>query len=436
MARIIGGIAASHTPTIGFAVDKNKQDDPVWAPIFENFAPLSAWLAEKRPDVLLYIFNDHVTSFFFDHYSAFSLGVGKQWQPADEGGGARDLPPIDGHPQLAEHIGQSLMTDEFDLSFFQNKPLDHGCFSPLSVLCPHEPAWPTRLIPLQMGVLQMPIPSARRFYRLGQALRRAIESYPEDLRVAIVATGGLSHQVHGERSGFNNPEWDQRFLDLFQNDPEQLAEMTIAEYATLGGFEGAEVIMWLAMRGALPSNIVCKHRSYYLPSMTGIATAIYESATDDVPNPAVVERHRARMAEQLAGVEKLQGTYPFSIRAAVKAYRINDYLHRMVEPGHRARFLSDPETSFEAAGLSSEERNLIHRRDWPGLLRYGVIFFLLEKLGAVTGVSNLHIYAAMRGQTLEDFQRTRNAPGALYSVAGKDTNALAWDRKADAAQAK
>lgn len=429
MARIIGEIAASHTPTIGFAFDKNKQDDPVWAPIFENFAPLSSWLAEKRPDVLLYIFNDHVTSFFLDHYPAFSLGVGKQWQPADEGGGARDLPPIDGHPELAEHIGRSLTTDEFDLSFFQNKSLDHGCFSPLSVLCPHAPAWPTKLIPLQMGVLQIPIPSARRCYRLGQALRRAIESYPEDLRIAIVATGGLSHQVHGERCGFNNPEWDQRFLDLLQNDPEQLAGMTIAEYATLGGFEGAEVIMWLAMRGALPSNVVCRHRSYYPPSMTGIATAIYESAEDDVPNQAVIERHRARMAEQLAGVERLSGTWPFSIGTAVRAYRINDYLHRMVEPEHRARFLGNPEASFETAGLSSEERDLIRHRDWLGLLRYGVIFFLLEKLGAVTGVSNLHIYAAMRGQTLEDFQRTRNAPGALYSVAGRGGDALTWDKE-------
>ncbi|WP_321857372.1 gallate dioxygenase [Paraburkholderia tropica] len=428
MARIIGGIAASHTPTIGFALDRNRQADPVWAPIFANFAPLSAWLAAKRPDVLLYIFNDHVTSFFFDHYSAFSLGVGERWRPADEGGGARELPPIDGHPELAEHIGQSLMTDEFDLSFFQDKPLDHGCFSPLSVLCPHEPEWPVRMIPLQMGVLQMPIPSARRFYRLGQALRRAIESYPEDLRVAIVATGGLSHQVHGERAGFNHPEWDQRFLDLFQNDPEQLAAMTIAEYAALGGFEGAEVIMWLAMRGALPSNIVCRHRSYYLPSMTGIATAIYESAGDDRPNPAVVERHRARMRRQLAGLENLPGTYPFSIGTAVRAYRINDYLHRMVDPAHRALFLGDPQTSFEAAGLSDVERDLIGRRDWPGLLRYGVIFFLLEKLGAVTGVSNLHIYAAMRGQTLEEFQRTRNAPGALYSVSGKGAAMLAWDR--------
>jgi gallate dioxygenase len=232
--------------------------------------------------------------------------------------------------------------------------------------------------------------------------------------------------VHGERAGFNNPEWDQRFLDLFENDPEQLAEMTIAEYAELGGFEGAEVIMWLTMRGALSSSVVCKHRSYYLPSMAGIATAIYEGEEGET-KPSVVERHRQRMAVQLADVEKLEGTYPFSIEVAVRAYRINDYLHRMVEPVHREAFLKDPEASFEAAGLSEEERDLIRRRDWRALLHYGVIFFMLEKLGAVTGVSNLHIYAAMRGETLEAFQRTRNAPGALYSVAGKTAGKLDWD---------
>ena len=426
MARIIGGIAASHTPTIGFAFDKNKRDDPVWAPIFENFAPLAAWLAEKKPDVILTIYNDHVTSFFFDHYSAFTLGVGSEWQVADEGGGARDLPSIKGHPGLAAHIGNSLVTDEFDMSFFQNRALDHGCFSPLSMLCPHKPEWPVKLVPLQMGVLQLPVPSARRFYKLGQALRRAIESYPEDLKVAILATGGLSHQVHGERSGFNNTEWDQRFLDLFEHDPEQLADMTLAEYAELGGFEGAEVVMWLTMRGALSANVTCKHRSYYLPSMAGIATAIYEGE-DGETNPAVVERHRQRMSVQLAGIEKLEGTYPFSIETAVRAYRINEYLHRMVEPAQREAFLRDPEASFEAASLSEEERDLIRRRDWRGLLHYGVIFFMLEKLGAVTGVSNLHIYAAMRGETLEEFQRTRNAPGALYSVAGKTAGKLDWD---------
>ena len=417
MARIVGGIAASHTPTIGFAYDRDSRNDPAWGPIFEQFAPLTRWLEEKRPDVLVLIYNDHITSFFFDHYSAFALGVGPEWKVADEGGGPRGLPPIAGHPELAAHIGQSLMADEFDMSFFQQRPLDHGVFSPLSMLCKHEPAWPARLIPLQMGVLQFPVPSARRFFNLGKALRRAIESYPEDLKVAIVATGGLSHQVHGERAGFNNPEWDKRFLDLFEREPERLAGMTLAEYATLGGFEGAEVVMWLTMRGALPDQVTCKHRSYYLPSMTGIATAVYEVA-DEAPDAAAAARHRDHMARELAGSEKIEGSYPFTLERSVRAFRINDYLHRMVLPAHREAFLRDPEASFDAAGLTEQERDLIRRRDWRGLMHYGAIFFMLEKLGAVVGVSNPHIYAAMRGETLEEFQKTRNTK-ALYSVAAK-----------------
>ena len=233
--------------------------------------------------------------------------------------------------------------------------------------------------------------------------------------------------MHGERSGFNNPNWDHRFLDLFESDPEQLAGMTLAEYAELGGFEGAEVVMWLTMRSALPANVVCKHRSYYLPSMAGIAAAIYEGL-EGAPNTAVVERHRQHVATELRGIEKIAGTYPFTLERSVKAFRINDYLHRMVEPAHREAFLRDPEASFAAAGLSDEERDLIRRRDWRGMMHYGVIFFMLEKLGAVIGVSNLHIYAAMRGETLEAFQKTRNAPGALYSVAGKGAGNLSWDK--------
>jgi gallate dioxygenase len=436
MAQIIGGIAASHTPTIGFAFDRDKSQDPVWAPIFEAFQPVQDWIGEKKPDVLLFIYNDHVTSFFFDHYSAFTLGVGESWVVADEGAGARDLPAIDGHPALAEHIGRSLMADEFDMSFFQDRPLDHGCFSPLSVMCEHtaevdgkQGSWPVKLVPLQMGVLQFPLPTARRCFKLGQALRRAIESYPEDLRVAIVATGGLSHQVHGERAGFNNPEWDARFMDLFESDPEQLASMTHAEYATLGGLEGAEVIMWLVMRGALAQQVNCLHRAYYLPSMTGIATAIYEPLAQGM-QASVVERHRAHVAEQLAGAEGLSGTYPFTLGRSVKAYRLNRYLHDLVIPAHRARFVADEAGAMQAAGLTSEEMAMVRARDWRALIHYGVIFFMLEKLGAVIGVSNLHIYAAMRGESLEDFQKTRNTK-ALYSVAGKEAGPLGWDTPAD-----
>lgn len=417
MAKIIGGLAVSHTPTIGFAVDHNKQDESAWAPIFESFAPMQKWLEEKKPDALVYIFNDHVTSFFFDHYSAFTLGIDDHYEVADEGGGARDLPAVKGHAALSQHIGASLMADEFDMSFFQDKPLDHGLFSPLSALMPHEGGWPTQIVPLQIGVLQFPIPTAHRCYKLGQALRRAIESFPEDLNVAIVATGGVSHQVHGERCGFNNPAWDEQFVDMIVNDPERLTEMTLAEFATLGGMEGAEVIMWLVMRGALSANVKKLHQAYYLPSMTGIATLILENQSREAPYD-VQQRQRDKIAQQMAGVEKLPGTYPFTQARSLKALRINRFLHRLIQPAWRERFLTDQHALFAETKLTGEEQTLLRELDWRGMIHYGVSFFLLEKLGAVVGVSNLHIYSAMRGETLEEFQKTRNQQ-VLYSVAGK-----------------
>lgn len=422
MARIIGGVATSHTPTIGFAHDRNAKDGGTPSQdqdrILDAFAPVRQWLAEHRPDAVIHVFNDHMTSFFFDHYSAFTLGVGTEYAVADEGGGARALPPVPGDPALARHVATSLVTDEFDMAWFQDKPLDHGFFSPMSVLFDRAVGeWPVPVVPLQIGVLQFPIPTAARCYRLGQAIRRAVASYPEDISVAVIATGGLSHQVHGERAGFNNPEWDHRFLDALTAEPEALAEMTHAEYATLGGLEGAEVIMWLVMRGALASNVRRVHSSYDLPSMTGIATLVLENPDIEVPTEAI-ERHRARMAEQLAGIERLPGTYPYDIATGVKAYRLNKYLHGMVHREHRERFLADPEASFEEAGLTAPERDLVRRRDWSGLIHYGVIFFMLEKLGAVVGVSNPEIYAAMRGETLEEFLATRNT-AMLYSVSGE-----------------
>ncbi|MBA1290364.1 gallate dioxygenase [Pseudomonas japonica] len=418
MARIIGGLAVSHTPTIGFAVDHNKQQDPAWAPIFENFGPICTWLEERKPDVLFYIYNDHVTSFFFDHYSAFALGVDERYEVADEGGGPRDLPAIEGHAALSRHIGQSLMAEEFDMSFFRDKPIDHGLFSPMSALLPHTDGWPVKVVPLQMGVLQFPIPSASRCYKLGKALRRAIESFPEDIDVAIVATGGVSHQVHGERCGFNNTEWDAQFLSSLVHDPEPLTQMSIAEFATLGGLEGAEVVTWLIMRGALSANVDLLHHGYYLPSMTGIATLILENQARPLPVD-LAERYRAKAGEQLKGIEALDGTYPFDLARSAKGYRLNRFLHQLIKPEFRERFREEPEALFAEHELSDEERELVRRRDWRGMIHYGVIFFLLEKLGAVVGTTNLHIYAHMRGQSLEDFQATRNQK-VLYSVAGKE----------------
>ena len=428
MATIVGGIATSHTPTIGFAVDTHKENDPVWKPIFEAYQPVRKWLADKAPDVLFYIYNDHVTSFFFDHYSHFALGIGDSYPVADEGGGPRALPALDGHPQLAQHIAMGLVADEFDLSYFQNKGLDHGFFSPMSLLWPHNGGWPGAVIPFEVGVLMFPIPSARRCYRLGQSLRRAIESYPEDIKVAIVGTGGLSHQVHGERAGFNNTDWDMEFLELLEKDPESLTRLTIAEYAERGGVEGAEVIMWLIMRGALSPQVRKLHQSYYLPSMTAISTVIYEDVPESITPGETADEFRARAGQQLAGIEKLEGTYPYTVVRSVQAFRLNNFLHRLIEPEFRRRFLEQPEALFEEAGLPENERDMVRRRDWRALMHYGVIFFLLEKFGAVIGTSNLHIYAAMRGQSLDDFQKTRNAQ-VLYSVAGQDQGKTDWDKQ-------
>jgi len=427
MAKIIGGIATSHTPTIGFAIDAKKQKDPVWAPIFEGFEPVQKWLVDKKPDVLVYIFNDHITSFFFDHYSHFTLGVGEKYWPADEGGGPRKLPTINGHPKLAAHIAKAMVAEEFDLSYFQNKGLDHGFFSPMSLLTPpSETGWPVAVVPIQCGVLDLPIPSPKRFYNFGQSLRKAIESYPEDLKVVVLGTGGLSHQVHGERCGFNNTPWDMEFIERLEKDPEGLTKVTLAEYATLGGWEGAEVVMWLMMRGALSKKVKKLHQTYYLPSMTPIVSVIFENDSDD-PQTETHEQFRARMNHQTSGAEKLEGTYPFTIERSVAAYRINNFLHELIKPEFRKQFLADPEPLYQQHELTTEERDLITRRDWRGLIRYGVIFFLLEKLGAVVGTSNLHIYAAMRGQSLEDFQKTRNAQ-VLYSVAGQDEGKKNWDK--------
>ncbi len=421
MARIIGAIATSHTPTIGFAFDGAKQQDPVWKPIFEGYQPIADWLAEKKPDALFVIYNDHVSSFFFDHYSAFTLGIGEEYKVADEGGGPRGLPPIKGHGKLARHIGKSLMADEFDMSFFQDKGLDHGCFSPLSVMMPHDPEWPIPIVPLQVGVLQFPVPSAARCYKLGQALRTAIESYPEDIKVALVATGGLSHQIQGERCGYNNPQWDEELMELYEKDPVALTRMTHADHARLGGMESSEVIMWLVARGALSSVVKRVHKSYYLPSMTAIATAIYENEAE----PMTVEQAQAARAKadfQTKGIDKLEGTYLFDLDRSVGHYRLNKFLHDLVIPEHRAMVVNDPEQAFAKYELSEEERTMIRNRDWRGLMQYGAIFFVLEKFAAVMGVSNLHVYAAMRGQTLEDFQKTRNQQ-VVYGVGGKEAQA-------------
>jgi gallate dioxygenase len=239
--------------------------------------------------------------------------------------------------------------------------------------------------------------------------------------VVVFGTGGLSHQVHGERSGFNNTEWDLQFLDLIENDPVRLTELTHTDYARLGGMEGSEVIMWLIMRAALSGKVNKVHQTYYLPTMTGLTTAIYENLSTE-PAAGTLTDCLRHAQHQTAGIELLEGTYAFTLARSMKAYRLNKFLHALVDPEHRQRFREDPEALFRAHQLTEAESKMVRQREWRSMIHYGVSFFMLEKLGAVIGVPNLHIYAAMRGEPLEQFLKTRNAPSAVYSVAGKEKN--------------
>jgi protocatechuate 4,5-dioxygenase beta chain len=294
MASIIGGIGTSHVPTIAGAYDKKKQSDPDWAPLFKGYEPVSAWLAKRKPDVLVFFYNDHATTFFFDHYPTFALGVSDVFPIADEGQGPRAIPPLKGHAGLARWMADSLVNDEFDISVWQDLPIDHGCHSPLTMFWPPAPDWPGRIVPIEVNVLQHPLPTPLRCYKLGQAVRRAVLSYPENIKVAVVGTGGLSHQMGGERAGFNNEKWDMQFLELIERDPQSLTAMKHADYMRLGGTEGAEVIMWLAMRGALSDRVKKIHQSYYLPMTTAMAVALFEEP--DAQDEPLAARTKGRVA--------------------------------------------------------------------------------------------------------------------------------------------
>jgi hypothetical protein len=276
MARIIGGIGSSHAPSIAHAYDHAKQQDPLWAPLFAGYAPAKAWLAAQKPDLVIVLYNDHMNRFFFDAYPTFALGVGDLHQQADEGWGTRDLPPVPGDAAFAWHLAESLVADEFDPTICQEMRIDHGILSILPLL--FDTPWPVPIVPLAVNVIQHPLPTARRLYKLGQALRRAVESYPKDLRVAVMGTGGLSHQLSGERFGFVNPEWDNEFLDLIERDPESLATLSHRDYMVRGGAESVEMIMWLGMRSALAERVRRVHRHYYAPLITGYGLIVLEPA--------------------------------------------------------------------------------------------------------------------------------------------------------------
>lgn len=279
MAEIIAGIGTSHVPAVGAAIDHNKGSDPYWAPYFDKIQPARDWMAETNPDVCIVVYNDHASAFSLELIPTFVIGVANRFEPADEGYGPRQVPVADGHPELAWHMAESLILDEFDMTIANKMPIDHGCTVPLSVMYDQPDAWPCRVIPICVNVIQYPAPTGKRCYDLGKAIRRAVESFPGDERVAIFGTGGMSHQLQGERAGLVNTEFDLAFLDQMVNDPDAQAQVGHTEYLREAGSEGIELVMWMVMRGALDQQVKEVYRSHHVPtSNTSNGLIVLENA--------------------------------------------------------------------------------------------------------------------------------------------------------------
>jgi protocatechuate 4,5-dioxygenase beta chain len=278
MARITAGVSTSHVPAIGAAIDLGKTKDPYWAPVFAGYDWSKQWIAEQKPDVILLVYNDHATSFSLEMVPTFAIGCAAEFQPADEGWGPRPVPVVKGHPELASHIAQSVIQDNFDLTVVNRLDVDHGLTVPLSLMFGQPQEWPCRVIPFAVNVVLYPPPSGRRCYELGQALRRAVDSFDQDLKVQVWGTGGMSHQLQGPRAGLINQAFDRDFLDRIVNDPEPLSRVPHIDYVREAGSEGIELVMWLIMRGALDEKVIEKHRFYHVPaSNTAVGHLVLEN---------------------------------------------------------------------------------------------------------------------------------------------------------------
>ncbi|MEZ5535867.1 MAG: class III extradiol dioxygenase subunit beta [Thiolinea sp.] len=278
MAKVTAGVATSHVPAIGAAIDLGKTQEDYWKPLFEGYEYVKEWVKETKPDVIFLLYNDHATAFDMDFIPTFALGCAEEFKPADEGWGPRPVPTVKGHPELAAHIAQNVIQDGFDLTFINKMDVDHGLTVPLSLVFGQPEEWPCLIIPFAVNVVLYPPPSGQRCYDLGKSLRKAIDSFPEDLNVHIWGTGGMSHQLQGPRAGLINREFDNEFLDRLVDDADELAKKPHIDYVREAGSEGIELVMWLIMRGALDAEVELKHRFYHVPaSNTAVGHLVLEN---------------------------------------------------------------------------------------------------------------------------------------------------------------
>ena len=279
MAKLLGGVGTSHVPAIGAAVDHGKTQDPYWKPVFDGMQAAREWIAQNKPDVCIVVYNDHASRFALDLTPTFALGVATEFLPHDEGYGPRPVPVVKGDTEFGWHLAESLILDEFDITIVSDMTVDHGLTVPLSVMFGQPDEWPCKVIPLCVNVIQYPPPTGNRCFNLGKAIRRAIDSWGPDYKVAVLGTGGLSHQLQGERAGVINAAYDNRWLDRLVSEPAEVARIGHAELLREVGSEGVECIMWLIMRGALDEQVKVVHRFYHVPvSNTAYGLLVLENA--------------------------------------------------------------------------------------------------------------------------------------------------------------
>jgi protocatechuate 4,5-dioxygenase beta chain len=277
MARITAGIGCSHIPALGVAVDLDKTAEAYWQPAFAGFDWTRAWEQSEKPDVVVLVYNDHASAFDMKIIPTFAIGCAEEFHPADEGWGPRNVPTVIGHPDLAWHIAQSLILDEFDMTIINEMDVDHGLTVPLSMMFGQPAAWPCKVIPVAVNVVTYPPPSGNRCWALGEAIARAVESFDEDLNVQVWGTGGMSHQLQGPRAGLINKEWDTKFLDGLVGDSDALRRIPHIDYLRETGSEGIEMVMWLIMRGSLGKATRELHRHYHVPaSNTAVGHIVLE----------------------------------------------------------------------------------------------------------------------------------------------------------------
>lgn len=279
MARVIGGITTSHIPAIWIAMANELYEDPYWKPFFDGYPPVRKWLGDEKPDVAVVVYNDHGLNFFMDNLPTFAIGAAAEYHNADEGWGLRPIAPFKGHPDLSWHMINALVEDQFDITTCQEMLVDHGFAIPMSLLWPNDMVSGVKVIPVCINTVQHPYPTPARCLGLGQAIGRAIGSYEEDTKVVVIGTGGMSHQLDGERAGFINKAFDLMCMDKIVNEPEELARYSNRELVRLAGSQGPELIQWLVMRGALGQHVKRLHSNYHAPiSNTGAGLLLLESA--------------------------------------------------------------------------------------------------------------------------------------------------------------